>query len=31
VIFLNYFNKRIRMTVNQFDLIKSLLVSRFAA
>jgi biopolymer transport protein ExbB len=30
VIFLNYFNKRIRMTVNQFDLIKSLLVSRFA-
>src|ERR1700744_371236 len=31
VIFVNYFNKRIRMTVNQFDLIKSLLVSRFAA
>ena len=31
VIFLNYFNKRIRMTANQFDLIKSLLVSRFAA
>lgn len=31
VIFLNYFNKRIRMTVNQFDLIKSLLVSRVAA
>ncbi|MGI4856569.1 MAG: MotA/TolQ/ExbB proton channel family protein [Janthinobacterium lividum] len=31
VIFLNYFNKRIRMTVNQFDLIKSMLVSRFAA
>jgi biopolymer transport protein ExbB len=31
VIFLNYFNKRIRMTVNQFDLIKSLLVSRFSA
>jgi biopolymer transport protein ExbB len=31
VIFLNYFNKRIRMTVNQLDLIKSLLVSRFAA
>ena len=31
VVFLNYFNKRIRMTVNQFDLIKSLLVSRFAA
>lgn len=30
VIFLNYFNKRIRMTVNQFDLIKSMLVSRFA-
>jgi biopolymer transport protein ExbB len=31
VVFVNYFNKRIRMTVNQFDLIKSLLVSRFAA
>ena len=31
VIFLNYFNKRIRMTVNQFDLIKSMLVSRFAS
>ncbi|WP_347557754.1 MotA/TolQ/ExbB proton channel family protein [Robbsia sp. KACC 23696] len=30
VIFLNYFNKRIRMTVNQFDLIKSMLVSRFS-
>lgn len=30
VVFLNYFNKRIRLTVNQFDLIKSMLVGRFA-
>jgi biopolymer transport protein ExbB len=30
VVFLNYFNKRIRLLVNQLDLIKSMLVSRFA-
>jgi len=31
VVFLNYFNKRIRLVANQMDLIKSMLVSRFAA
>jgi biopolymer transport protein ExbB len=31
VVFLNYFNKGIRITVNQLDLIKSMLVHRFAA
>jgi len=31
VVFLNYFNKRIRVLVNQMDLIKSMLVSRFSA
>lgn len=31
VVFLNYFNKRIRLVINQFDLIKSMLVSRLAA
>ncbi|WP_085314890.1 MotA/TolQ/ExbB proton channel family protein [Derxia lacustris] len=31
VVFLNYFNKRIRMLVNQMDLIKSMLITRFAA
>ncbi|MBE7374364.1 MotA/TolQ/ExbB proton channel family protein [Pseudomonas lopnurensis] len=30
VVFLNYFNKRIRLVVNQMELIKSMLVSRFA-
>jgi biopolymer transport protein ExbB len=30
VTFLNYFNKRIRMVVNQLDLIQSMLVRRFA-
>jgi len=30
VVFLNYFNKRIRLAVNQMDLIKSMLVSRFS-
>lgn len=30
VVFLNYFNKRIRLLINQMDLIKSMLVSRFA-
>lgn len=30
VVFLNYFNKRIRLTINQMDLIKSMLVGRFA-
>lgn len=30
VVFLNYFNKRIRITINQLDLIKSMLVGRFA-
>ncbi|CAN5261952.1 MotA/TolQ/ExbB proton channel family protein [soil metagenome] len=30
VVFLNYFNKRIRMLVNQMDLIKSMLITRFA-
>lgn len=28
---LNYFNKRIRLLINQFDLIKSMLVTRLAA
>ncbi|WP_028312969.1 MotA/TolQ/ExbB proton channel family protein [Derxia gummosa] len=31
VVFLNYFNKRIRLLINQMDLIKSMLVSRFAS
>lgn len=31
VVFLNYFNKRIRLVVNQLDLIKSMLIGRFAA
>jgi biopolymer transport protein ExbB len=31
VVFLNYFNKRIRLTINQMDLIKSMMVGRFAA
>lgn len=31
VVPLNYFNKRIRLVINQLDLIKSMLVSRFAA
>ncbi len=31
VMFLNYFNKRIRLVNNQMDLIKSMLVSRFSA
>ena len=30
VVFLNYFNKRIRLLINQMDLIKSMLVGRFA-
>ncbi|WKB52186.1 MotA/TolQ/ExbB proton channel family protein [Eleftheria terrae] len=30
VVFLNYFNKRIRLLINQMDLIKSMLVTRFA-
>jgi biopolymer transport protein ExbB len=31
VVFLNYFNKRIRLLVNQLDLIKSMLITRFAS
>lgn len=31
VVFVNYFNKRIRLTVNQLDLIKSMLVGRFSS
>jgi biopolymer transport protein ExbB len=31
VVPLNYFNKRIRLVINQFDLIKSMLVSRLGA
>ncbi len=30
VVFLNYFNKRIRLVINQMDLIKSMMVGRFA-
>lgn len=30
VVFLNYFNKRIRLVVNQMELVKSMLISRFA-
>ncbi|AKJ27956.1 MotA/TolQ/ExbB proton channel family protein [Caldimonas brevitalea] len=30
VVFLNYFNKRIRLLINQMDLIKSMLVTRFS-